>query len=86
MGSQCATSKNAKAGEIIYIRLRDTYRVSHVLVYGGVSTMDGIEVCIYYEFPLLTHQFCYPQNKTKNILTGACGEFRSVWSQVSRVD
>ena len=65
MGSQCATSKNAKAGEIIYIRLRDTYRVSHVLVYGGVSTMDGIEVCIYYEFPLLTHQFCYPQNKNK---------------------
>ena len=43
-GSQCATSKNAQAGEIIYIRLRDSYHISHVLVYGGVKTMDGIEV------------------------------------------
>ena len=47
VGSQCATSKNVKAGEIIYIRLRDSYRISHVLVYGGVTTMDGIEVRAY---------------------------------------
>ena len=50
VGSQCATSKNAKAGEIIYIRLRDSYRVSHVLVYGGVKTLNGIEVQILHHF------------------------------------